>query len=155
METISSNERKAPIHEILMLAAQQMDLGGVAPEIAIASVIKEASEPNAEVVQVGNTMFLGHYGKEGNKKKVYLRAFNVDVARNFLHNGMKYLAHLQDKGVTHVSTQFSGEEYLTVFKLFGRFTEGTDTDVSIARTASGKYQAYIKVGNDPLQRKVA
>ena len=63
----------------------------------LASVAKETTMENADVVQVGNTVFIGHKGKGANKSKMVGRAFNVDTGRNFINNILNYLNYLQNK----------------------------------------------------------
>ena len=117
---VDSAEKKLSPPEIMTTAAAELDLGGVTLEAAMIGLAHEVSLPDVDLVQVGNTVFVGHRGKEGQKTKMVGRAFNVDTARNFINNYVEYLPTLRDKGITHYSIDFDGEELVPVAKAVGK-----------------------------------
>lgn len=118
MKTIDSKKKLLEGPEIITRVAHEMDLGGMDPKIALIGISKEMTMPDAEPKQFGNTVFLGHYIKD--KTGVYMRAFNIDTAKNFVDNGEKYIKYLMDQGVDKMYTEFDGPELLHVFKLFSK-----------------------------------
>ena len=91
METIDSNQEKIAPGQVMAIAAKQLNEDNIPLEAMLASVAKETTMENADVVQVGNTVFIGHKGKGANKSKMVGRAFNVDTGRNFINNMVNYL----------------------------------------------------------------
>jgi len=117
---VDSTQEPLPAPSVLSMAAAELDLGGVTVEAAMLGLAHEVSLPDVDLVQVGNTVFVGHRGKKGQKAKMVGRAFNVDTARNFVNNYIKYLSVLQKKGITHYSIDFNGEELVPVAKAVGK-----------------------------------
>lgn len=117
---VDSKQEPLPAPTILTMAAQDLDLKGVTVEAAMLGVAQEVSMPNVDLTQVGNTAFVGHRGKGKSKNKMVGRAFNVDTARNFVSNYIKYLSVLQKKGITHYSIDFEGEDLVPVAKAVGK-----------------------------------
>ena len=131
-----------------MMAADQLDLGGVSKEAAILSVVKELSLPDIDATQVGNTVFVGHRGKKDNKNKMVGRVFNVDTAQNFVNNYVKYLTVLRDKGVTHYSVDFDGQELLPVAKSVGKRIRGTGMKAMMAEFEDNSgYRVFFKLNS--------
>ena len=102
-------------------------------------------------IQVGNTVFLTHYGKTPEtEKKTVGRAFNADTGKNFINNGFRFFAALQRQGVTHYSTEFKGNVFLNAFKIFQRRAAKQDTEIFIGRTEDDRYRVFIRFGKERL-----
>ena len=107
MEVVNSKEKLLNGPEIVGMSAYNMPDLKYPKEVVLAAVAAEFSLPRTDLVQIGNTVFVGHIGKgKKNKKKMVGRAFNVDTGRNFIVNGFKYFTYLQKKGITHYTTEF-------------------------------------------------
>ena len=117
---VDSTQEPLPAPSVLSMAAAELDLKGITVEAAMVGLAHEMSLPDVDLVQVGNTVFVGHRGKKGQKAKMVGRAFNVDTARNFVNNYVKYLTVLQGKGITHYSIDFDGEELVPIAKAVGK-----------------------------------
>ena len=117
---VDSTQEPLPAPSVLSMAAAELDLKGITVEAAMVGLAHEMSLPDVDLVQVGNTVFVGHRGKKGQKAKMVGRAFNVDTARNFVNNYVKYLTTLRDKGITHYSIDFDGEGLVPVAKAVGK-----------------------------------
>jgi|TARA_R110000744_G_scaffold175897_2_gene294695 hypothetical protein len=156
MEIIDSRQKKLEGPEILVMAAYSNNGAAAAvgevypPGIALAAITKELSMPRADIVQFGNTIYLSHRGKGKNNKKMVGRAFNVDTGKNFVNNSLKYINYLQKKGITHYTTWFNGQDFLNGFRVFQRFTKGSDTEIGIAERENDGYIVYIKIGKKPI-----
>lgn len=150
MQTIDSTTKKLPLPELVMVAAEQFDLGDTPIEAATLALVKEMNMPRADVTQVGNTIYVAHFGKGVSKHKIFLRAINLDTGRNFVKNSMKYIQYLQKKKVTHVSLEFEGDVYLSFFKMLQKWALGTDSQVGIALTDRGSHRVFVRLGKRPL-----
>ena len=151
METIDSNQEKIAPGQVMAIAAKQLNEDNVPLEAMLASVAKETAMENADIVQVGNTVFIGHKGKGANKSKMVGRAFNVDTGRNFIQNMLNYLGYLQNKKFTHYASQFKGDTYLPAMRVLEKKLAGKDSNVAVGRGKDGQYVVFINLGKEPLK----
>ena len=148
MPIIDSRREKLPLPSVITQAMANADLKGVPPYAALLSIVQETSLPDCEVKQFGNTVFIGHRGKDKNKHAVVGRALNVDTAKNFIANGLEYFKHLQSSGVTDYYTWFDNPSFASAFKLFERYPISEDTRVDVTPTPSGKYNVHLHFGGE-------
>ena len=142
---VDSKQEPLPAPTILTMVAGQLNLGGNTPEAALLGLAKEVSMPNVDQTQVGNTVFVGHRGKGPNKNKMVGRAFNVDTARNYIDNYVKYLKVLQQKGITHYSIDFDGEALVPIAKAVGKKLQGTGIGAYLAKARDADtYRVFFK-----------
>ncbi len=149
METVVDSKQE-PLSgpAIIAMAAEQLDLGGVPIPAAIASVAEELHSKDVDATQVGNTVFIAHRGKGENKNKMVGRSFNVDTAQNFVNNYVKYLSVLRNKGVTHYSVDFDGQELLPVAKSVGKRLRGTGMKAMMAEFEDNSgYRVFFKLNS--------
>jgi len=149
METIDSNQEKIAPGQVMTIAAKQLQ-ENLPIEAMLTALAKETSMESADLVQVGNTVFLGHKGKGANKNKMVGRAFNVDTGRNFIRNMLNYLGYLQEKNITHYSSQFKGETYIPAMRVLEKKLTDKDSTLGVGRTESKEYVVFIRIGKDPL-----
>jgi hypothetical protein len=153
MELVNSKEKLLNGPEIVAQSAYNMADMKYPKEAVLGAVAAEFTLPETDLVQIGNTVFVGHTGKGKNKKKMVGRAFNVDTGRNFIVNGFKYFTYLQQKGITHYSTEFTGPVFLNGFKLFKRRADQQDTKIEIGKYRdTDKYVVFMRLGKKPLMR---
>ncbi|MEK9895178.1 MAG: hypothetical protein VW518_01950 [Burkholderiaceae bacterium] len=121
--------------------------------VSMAAMAVEFTRPDIDVVQIGNTVFIGHLGKGKNAKKMVGRALNVDTGKNFMTNGAKYFTYLQKRGITHYSTMFESPIFLNIFRLLQRQAHKGDTQVGIGRLkrSPNTYVAFVRLGKEPLK----
>ena len=151
METIDSNQEKIAPGQVMAIAAKQLNEYNIPVEAMLASVAKETAMENADIVQVGNTVFLGHKGKGANKSKMVGRAFNVDTGRNFINNILNYLNYLQNKKFTHYASQFKGDTLLPAMRALEKRMANKDSNIAVGRGQEGQYVVFINLGKEPLK----
>ena len=135
---VDSTQEPLPAPSVLSMAAAELDLKGITVEAAMVGLAHEMSLPDVDLVQVGNTVFVGHRGKGKSKNKMAGRVFNVDTARNLVNNCVKYLSVLQEKGVTHYSVDFEGRGLVPVAKAVGKLLPELGMSGSMAEFKNGK-----------------
>jgi hypothetical protein len=148
---VDSSKQPLPAPEIIMRAAQEFNNTEYSLQNVLIGITKELTMPNTDQVQIGNTVFIGHTGEGKHKNVMDGRALNVDTAQNFVRNGLKYLAYLQDKDIRYYRTDFNAREYLSAFQFWYNKTKDTDTEVDVVQLDTGGYRAYIYIGDDSLQ----
>ena len=129
---------------------ETIDLKGVNPDAALLSISKEMTMKDADMVQIGNTVFLGHRGKGKDKDLMWGRAFNVDTAQNFIANGLRYFTYMQRKGIKRYVSDYDGAIYDSAFKAWKRYADKADTKIAVGRKATGGSRAYVTLGKLPL-----
>ena len=135
---------------MLTVVDSKQDLGGVPPTAALATIAKEMTMENADMMQSGNTVFLAHRGAGENEDMMWGRAFNVDTAQNFIANGLRYFTHLQDIGIKRYVADYDGDVYDSAFKTWKRYTDKGDSEIAVGRTSDGDSRAYVTLGKIPL-----
>ena len=150
---IDSKITPLPAPTIIMTAISELPLYNVPPAAAMAAIAAEINMPNTDLFQVGNTLFIGHRGTDENKEILYGRAFNIDTARNFINNGLTYLAHLQKIGIKQYVTDYEGDTYDAAFMIVDRFMEKGDSEIRIARSKkTNNTRVYVAIGELPVKK---
>jgi len=116
-------------------------------EVVLASIMKEITMPDTDLVQFGNTAFIGHRGKGKDKHKMVGRGLTVDTAQNFVSAGFKFFDHLKELGITNYITQYDGPIYDKAFEVWKRQADkdNAGTKIAVGRLANGNSQAYVSL----------
>jgi len=156
MDLTDSNEKLLPGPEIVAQSVYNQPQVKYSPDVVMNAIAAETTLPNTDIIQVGNTVFMGHTGTGKNKHKMVGRAFNADTGLNFVKNAFKYTRYLQEKGITHYSTTFTGPVFLNAFKVFQRRARGTDTEIGIGRLKKdpNQFVVYMRIGKEPIAKGV-
>lgn len=113
------------------------------------AVARESSMDDADVIQIGNTVFIGHRGKGKASKAMSGYVYNSDTGKNFVENSIKYLAYLQDKGVNRYSTGLS-KSARPVHEIIKRKLMNTDTEI-FAKFHRDRTYLFARIGEDSLK----
>jgi hypothetical protein len=156
MKTVDSNKQKLTTPEIVVESVKQLnnlqDEVDLPLETALLAIAEEGSMESADTVQIGNTVFLAHSGKGENKNKMWGRAFNIDTGRNFISNAMEYLRYLQNKNVTHYTTEFETDTLVPAMQMIQkRLKKTSDSAMYIGVTEDDEYIVYVKLGKDSIR----
>ena len=145
MFVVDSKETPLPAPEVIMESIRNYNATPYPPEVVATSIAQEIAMPSTDMVQIGNTVFLGHRGKGDNKDKMVGRAFNIDTGENFIRNGLMYFDYLQRNGYTRYVTQYDGDIFDSAFQVFKRRAEMRDTQIAMAKK-NGKTVVAVKLG---------
>lgn len=148
MFTVDSKETPLPAPEVIMESIRNYNATPYPADVVATSIAKEMTMPDVDMVQIGNTVFIGHRGKGENKDKMVGRAFNIDTGENFIRNGFKYFNYLQRKGFTRYVTQYDGDIFDSAFRTFYRRIKNSDSKLAMAKK-NGKTVVAIKLGKEP------
>jgi hypothetical protein len=120
MEMIDSKKRKLSPQEIILMAIKDRPIEGVSEKQMLSSLLAESKMKGSHMVQVGNTIFIGHF-TEADPSIVLGRAINMDTANNFVNNGQKYFEQLVDVGLkTYITMPFNEPQFIHALKAFER-----------------------------------
>ena len=154
MKLVDSKEQKLSYNQVLFGAVNNAKSSRQIPENvtmrqAVATVLEEIGRKNVQTVQIGNTIFLGVYNKE--KNNMYVRIYNMDVGRNVIDNMYRYGAHLQKKGIQHMSAQIRSERLLPAQRVIQKRLEKLDTNLEFVDLENtDRYAMFLKFGKEPL-----
>jgi hypothetical protein len=149
---VDSKQEPLPAPTVISMALGETDLGRVTPAAGLAGIAKELTMDNVDILQVGNTVFIGHRGKGKNKDLMWGRAINVDTAQNFINNGLRYLTHLQRIGIKRYVAEYKGDTLDNAFRVWKRYADKADTTVAVGRLSDGNSKAFITLGDIPLTK---
>ena len=152
---IDSRKKKLGISDIILLSVEELTAPELRPKM-LALIAKESALPSADTVQFGNTVFLTHINKD--KSKSIGRAFNVDTARNFIRNGLKFADYIQDKGVKKYITMYDDDVYDSAAKSWKKHFDSQDVETEEGRSklVIGKAKKhdqtviFIEFGEEPI-----
>lgn len=100
------------------LHARRMIPNGIPLYAAIIATVAEGTQPNAEVTQIGNSVFFTFYSED--RKEVYMKALNVDTARNYLDNSIEMARRLNESGVERLVADTYDKAIEQLFDGIGR-----------------------------------
>ena len=147
---IDSKETQLEPAQIIIEFAENYNSTEYPVEVVTAAIMKEITLPNVDLVQFGNTAFIGHRGKGKNEDLMWGRGLTVDTAQNFIVAGLKYFTHLQNLGVKRYVSDYDGPVYDNAFRAWKRYADRVDTKIAVGRTADGNSRAYVTLGELPL-----
>ena len=147
-ETIDSNQQKLTMSEIVLHAVQRASEEGELPPgvnimAGVTAITAEASMPNTDVKQIGNTVFISHFSQD--KSETSTRAFNMDSARNFVDNTLAYTTGLAESGVKRMTVDFKGDSIRQMLMMVAKTPIAVaNWGMQIFRTTNG-FRAYVNL----------
>lgn len=104
----------------------------------------ETSQPNANVVQAGNTIFASYPNET--QDTMIGNIYNADTPNNFARNVAQYLHYLRKSGVERYMTGFDDQLTLNVFKALQNVVKRSGMQIGIRRVADRQaYRAFVRI----------
>jgi hypothetical protein len=148
-ETIDSQEQQLEMSQIIFMAVTRAkEENELPPNVtivaALASIARESGMPDTDVQQIGNTVFMSHFNKSWEEAST--RAFNMDVAQNFVTNTFEYAEGLANSGVKRMTVDFKGESIKQMLTMVARIPTALEYwGMQIFKTSNGGYRAFISL----------
>ena len=111
MAMVDSKEKKLDFAQIAAIAMKNTH-SNVPDRLAMPAILTEVTQPNTDVKQMGNTVFILHKGKNG---QGFFKALNADKARNFVENSKQYVVYAKKIGMNMLVTEFDDPAISTLF----------------------------------------
>jgi len=111
MAMVDSREKKLDFAQIAAIAMKNTH-SNVPDRLAMPAILTEVTQPNTDVKQIGNTVFILHKGKNG---QAFFKALNADKARNFVENSKQYVVYAKKIGMNMLVTEFDDPAISTLF----------------------------------------
>ena len=143
---VDSQQTPLPTPEVIMRdeAANTLAPKDMSLEHRLAILTKQFMLPDTDMVQVGNTVFVGHPGKGKQKNKMYGQLFNADPADNYVNNFIKYLSVLRKRGVTHYSADIETNFFKGVEDAVNNKLNLADLEGGVEYMDNGVASLYIR-----------
>jgi uncharacterized protein YjgD (DUF1641 family) len=146
---ISSKTKQLNTHEVIIMALKDMKVEQKMITPALLGIVQQASIPDTDTVQFGNTVFISTIKSKNNVTVAYLRAMNADTARNYLNNGIEYFKYIIEKGVSYVFMTFTESSVVSVLNAIKdpdvQEKVGLKAKVAMKKSSNGNYTAVVRV----------
>ena len=141
---IDSNKQKLDFAQIVVIALENTR-SNFPIKAALPAILTEATQPNTDVKQMGNTVFILHEGKDG---QAIFKALNADTPRNFLQNSRKYVVYAKNElGLDVLITEFSDPAISTLFHAISKSPPMPGMGFKEYKTAKGAYRIVLNLGH--------
>jgi hypothetical protein len=111
---------------------------------ALPAILTEMAQPNTDVKQMGNTMFVLHKGDNG---QGFFKALNADVPQNFLANSIKYVVYAKkDLRMNVLVTEFQDPAISTLFHAISRNPPMEGMGFQEFKTSNGGFRIVLNLG---------
>lgn len=143
-QMVDSNKRKLNSAEIITIALENTR-SSHPPKVALPAILTELSQPNTDVKQMGNTMFVLHEGKDG---QAFFKALNADTPRNFLQHSRKYVVYAKNElGLDVLVTEFEDKAISTLFHAISKSPPMPGMGFKEYKTDNGGYRIVLNLGH--------
>jgi hypothetical protein len=143
---VDSKHQKLSQDEIIAIAAKETG-GQYSSEQVKASLLAEAHEMGAIMLQEGNTIYVVHKAKERPDVAIF-RALNADTIPNFCKNSVVFAQAVGMAGIQYMVTEFEEKSLLNVFKYVMRNTPFQDMGYEIQKAEGEElYRVTVNLGN--------
>jgi hypothetical protein len=113
-------------------------------KVALPAITVEMKQPNTDVKQMGNTLFILHMGKDGQS---FFKALNADTARNFFENSMKYVVYAKKQLKQKILvTEFKDPAISTLFKAISKQPPMPGMGYKEYKTTDGGRRIVLNLG---------
>ena len=115
---IDSKTKQLNTTEIIKVALREIK-DDMPLQARFLAIMKELTSPTAWAGKSGNTLFIVHRSPQ-DKFQGTFRAFNADVASNYLENSRVFLEQMKKMKFKTLVTQFSDPSIMHIFKAIGK-----------------------------------
>ena len=143
-QMVDSRQQKLDFAQIAVIALENTR-SPVPKDFGLPAILTEVNQPNTDVKQMGNTVFILHAGDNG---QGVFRALNADVPQNFLDNSRKYVVYVkQNFGMNVLVTEFTDPAISTLFHAISRNPPMQGMGFQEFKTNNGGYRIVLNLGN--------
>ncbi len=137
---VDSREQELSPEDIVAIAAMNTD-AGVDRSKAIAMVNEELKMDDTLFVRQGNTLFIIHKAQPG---VGWFRAFNADVAANYLQNSLEFIRACYKMGFDTMASTFYDPAILQIFRYISKNPPNSEMGYNLRKLSDGQFLGSIK-----------
>ena len=143
---VDSRHQKLSQDEIIAIAAKETG-GEYTMDQVKASLLAEAHEMGAIMLQEGNTIFVIHRAPDRSDVALF-RALNADTIPNFCKNSVVFTQAVGMAGIQYMVTEFTEKSLLNVFKYVYRNAPFENMGYDIQQSEDGEvYRVIVNLGD--------
>ena len=140
---VDSKKEKLNFAKIAAIAFENTRLT-VPKKFAMTGVLAEANQPNTDVKQIGNTVFILHEGENG---QGFFKALNADTAANFVTNSKKYVVYAKNEMQMNVLvTEFTDPAISKLFHTIAKAPPMPGMGFKEYKTSNGGFRIVLNLG---------
>ena len=143
MKYIDSKKNQLTLPEIIGHFVMANGLTGEKAAVQMLTIMEEMRLPDAEGINIGNTVFISHYTKD--KKSLLGWIANVDTEKNLVNNAESYIRYLIDNDV---EVAFFGHPSADIKPLTKRLEEARLGRTKTKMGTNGIYITEVKLVDD-------
>lgn len=141
---IDSNKQKLDFAQIATIALENTR-SQYPVKAAMPAILTEVTQPNTDVKQMGNTVFILHEGEDG---QAFFKALNADTPRNFLQNSRKYVVYAKNElGLDVLVTEFTDPAISTLFHAISKSPPMPGMGFKEYKTDNGGFRIVLNLGH--------
>jgi len=142
-QMVDSRQQKLDFAQIAVIALENTR-SPVPKGFGLPAILTEVNQPNTDVKQMGNTVFILHAGDNG---EGFFKALNADVPQNFLDNSRKYVVYAkQSLGMNVLVTEFNDPAISTLFHVIARNPPMQGMGFQEFKTSNGGFRIVLNLG---------
>lgn len=142
-QMVDSRKQKLDFAQIAVIALENTR-SQVRQDFAMPAILTEVNQPNTDVKQMGNTVFILHAGDNG---QGFFKALNADIPQNFLDNSRKYVVYAkQSLGMNVLVTEFNDPAISTLFHMIARNPPMEGMGFQEYKTSNGGFRIVLNLG---------
>lgn len=144
-KTVDSTKKKLTQPEIMLNARDSTGtLDKYDAKVSMPTMIAEFSQPNAQVEQFGNSLYVVHKGQDG---KGYFKFFSADAPQNELNNFISFITWAKNEvGMQILLSEFEDEKYLKLFDDMYANAPFQNMGYNIYEPQDGKTRVLLNLG---------
>lgn len=140
---VDSKKQMLDFAEIMAIALKNTK-SPYPPKMAIPAILTEVTQPNTDVKQIGNTVFILHEGKNG---QGFFKALNADTAANFVANSKKYVVYAKnDMQMDVLVTEFTDPAISKLFHTIAKAPPMPGMGFKEYKTSNGGFRIVLNLG---------
>jgi len=140
---VDSKTQKLNSAQIIKVALENTK-SEYSPDVAMPAIVVEMKQPNTDVKQMGNTLFIMHMGKDGQS---FFKALNADTARNFFENSRQYVMYAKKQLKQNLLvTEFKDPAISTLFKAISKNPPMPGMGYKEYKTTDGGRRIVLNLG---------
>lgn len=147
---VDSKHQKLSQDEIISIAVKETDSQYNVEQVK-ASLLAEAHESGAIMMQEGNTIFIVHRSPERPDVALF-RALNADTIQNYLKNSVVFAQAIGMAGFQYLVTEFKNPSLINLFKYIGRNQPFPNMGFDVKKLKGGDlYRLTVNMGDIGVQ----
>jgi hypothetical protein len=147
---VDSKHEKLSQDEIISIAAKETG-GKYTPEQIKASLLAEAHQMGAIMLQEGNTIFVVHRSKDRPDVALF-RALNADTIPNYLKNSVVFTQAVGMAGFKYIVSEFEDKSLINIFEYVKRNAPFKNMGYTVQKLKDKEYyRLTVNLGDTGVQ----